>query len=74
MKLSLLIQNLQKVLDEQGDLNCFTAKDDEMNGFNSIEFDPTVFRGEFDGKRLEGVFGMDEDEEEYGHLEKVVII
>lgn len=74
MKLSKLIKTLQKVLDEEGDLDTFTAKDDEMNGFNAICFDPTVFRGEFEGKKLEGVIGLDEDEEDYGHLKKIVVI
>ena len=74
MKLSKLIKTLQKILNKEGDLDAFTAKDDEMNGFNAICFDPTVFRGEFDGKRLESVIGLDENEEDYGHLKKIVVI
>lgn len=74
MKISKIIECLQEILDEEGDLEAYTAKDDEMNGFNPVCFDPTVFRGEFEGKRLESVIGLDESEEDYGHLKKIVVI
>jgi len=78
MKISALIQSLSEILSQEGDLEVYSAIDDEMNGFNSIEFDPTVFWGMMTGtrsNRLDSVVGLDDmnelDEENYT---KVVII
>jgi hypothetical protein len=36
LKLSEVIKGLQDVLDEEGDLECFYAIDDEGNAFNPV--------------------------------------
>ena len=60
MKLSKLIENLQAIQDEFGDLDCIYAKDDEGNGFNYISYNPSV--GEYDGEERE--FYQQNEEEE----------
>ena len=42
MKLSKYIEGLQKTLKKHGDLEVVYAIDDEGNGYNSIQFDPTI--------------------------------
>ena len=59
MKISKLIENLQAIQKEFGDLDCIYAKDDEGNGFNYISYNPSV--GEYDSKGRE----FYQDDEEY---------
>ena len=62
MKLSKLIENLQAIHKEYGDLDCVYAKDDEGNEFQLIHYEPTV--GEYDSE--DRYFEQqDNDNEEY---------
>jgi len=47
MKAQKMIDNLTKLIEQYGDLDLIVAKDDEGNGFNEINYEPTV--GIFDG-------------------------
>ena len=62
MKLSKLIENLQAIHKEYGDLNCVYAKDDEGNGFQPIHYEPSV--GEYD-KEERYFEPQDVDNDEY---------
>lgn len=42
MRISEVIKNLQKIKKENGDLECFTAIDDEGNGYYRVFFDPSI--------------------------------
>lgn len=42
MKISEMIKNLQLLLEEHGDLECWYAKDDEGNGYQSIYYEPSI--------------------------------
>lgn len=42
MKLSKLIENLQAIHEEYGDLDCVYSKDDEGKGHQLIRYEPTV--------------------------------
>jgi hypothetical protein len=43
MKLSNYIAGLQNILDENGDLECYYAKDDEGNGYQKLHYNGSVF-------------------------------
>lgn len=61
MKLQEYINNLQKVLDEHGDLDVVYAVDDEGNGFGEVHFTPTV--GHYSDREF---YSNEEDFEDYG--------
>ena len=42
MKASELIINLQKLIEEHGDLDVIYAKDDEGNGYSEVYYNPSV--------------------------------
>ncbi len=43
MKISDMINNLQKFMEENGDVACYYAVDDEGNGYCPIYFEPTKY-------------------------------
>lgn len=42
MKISEMIENLEAVKKEYGDIDCWYAKDSEGNGYEEICFEPSV--------------------------------
>lgn len=42
MKISEMVNLLNEIKNEFGDLDCWYAKDEEGNGYYPIEFDPSV--------------------------------
>ena len=42
MKITEMIKGLQEVKEKYGDLECWSAVDDEGNGYNKVYYDPTV--------------------------------
>jgi hypothetical protein len=89
MKLSKYIEELNLLLEKHGDLQCYYAKDDEGNGFNELINDGTVmYKGKDDNtvqyidlynidedeEELEMLFDLDDDENVYDLLEKVVCV
>ena len=49
MKISEMIENLQKFMEEHGDLECWYTKDDEGNGYQAIYFKPSFMYANEDG-------------------------
>ena len=43
MKISEMIKNLQEFMVENGDLDCWYARDDEGNGYQRIYYDPSLY-------------------------------
>ena len=42
MKLSEYIKGLEKILEEEGDMDCYYSSDDEGNDYYSLDYDGTV--------------------------------
>lgn len=61
MKVSEMIENLQKFMTEYGDLDCWYAKDDEGNGYNEVYYDPSMYWVDASGE----VYNNTDDLEEY---------
>ena len=67
MKISEMIKNLQEFMNENGDLNCYYAVDDEGNGYGKIHYAPSKYYVSEDGEIM-----LREDLEEYElHIEDV---
>ena len=43
MKVSEMIKNLQEFMNENGDLDCYYAVDDEGNGYSEIHYTPSKY-------------------------------
>lgn len=43
MKISEMIKNLQEFMEENGDLECWYARDDEGNGYQKVYYDPSMY-------------------------------
>lgn len=43
MKISEMIKNLQNLMEENGDLECWYAVDDEGNAYHRIYFKPSMY-------------------------------
>lgn len=43
MKISEMIKNLQEFMEENGDLDCYYAVDDEGNGYSEIHYTPSKY-------------------------------
>lgn len=43
MKVSDMIKNLEAVMAENGDIECYYAEDDEGNAYHPVYFEPTVY-------------------------------
>ena len=67
MKISEMIKNLQKFMEEHGDLECWYAKDDEGNGYQEIYFKPSFMYANEDGEMY-----RKEELEEYELIEEDV--
>ena len=52
MKVSEMIKNLTEFMTEHGDLDCWYAKDDEGNGYQSIYYEPSMYYVDEDGDVL----------------------
>lgn len=54
MKLSEYIENLINTFEQEGDIDCYYAKDDEGNGYQEIGYEPSIMyrRVEDDNREL----------------------
>lgn len=67
MKISEMIKNLQEFMEENGDLDCYYAVDDEGNGYSEIHYTPSKYYVNEYGEVMQY-----EDLEEYElHIEDV---
>ena len=80
MKVSEMIKNLQKFMAENGDIDCYYAKDDEGNGYYEVHYEPTLmYVDEYDeAYSIESIEEDKEDgyltEEEFAKFKKVCIV
>ena len=77
MKISEMIKNLQEFMNENGDIDCYYAVDDEGNGYKPVYYSPTLMFENSSGdlysaRDLEDDDGLDEDDK--AEFNKVCII
>lgn len=77
MKVSEMIKNLQEFMEENGDIDCYYAVDDEGNDYKPVYYSPTLMLENSYGD-LYQVEAIDEDEsldeEERAEFKKVCIV
>ena len=64
MKVSEMIKNLQKFMEEHGDLECWYATDDEGNGYQRVYYEPSTYYVDLDDEIYHG-----EEDLEYFELD-----
>lgn len=77
MKLSQYIEELQKVLKENGDLRCYYAMDDEGNGYQEVVFSPGMCYTDECGQHTISCMYTTGEMEEYdgdGKLEPICMV
>lgn len=62
MKISEMIENLQEFMNENGDIDCYYAEDDEGNGYHEVHYEPTLMYVDEDGEAY-SVKNIEEDKE-----------
>ena len=67
MKVSEMINNLQKFMAENGDVDCYYAVDDEGNAYHPVYFEPSKYYIDEDGEvyQLEDIAPDEESVEGY---------
>ena len=80
MKVSEMIKNLQEFMEENGDIDCYYAVDDEGNGYKEVYYEPTLMYVDEDGGAY-SIESIDEDrkdgyltDEEFAEFKKVCIV
>ena len=80
MKVSEMIKNLQDFIEENGDIDCYYAEDDEGNGYKAVHYSPTLMYVDGDGGAY-SIESIDEDrkdgyltDEEFAEFKKVCIV
>lgn len=77
MKVSEMIKNLQEFMNENGDVDCYYAVDDEGNDYKEVYYKPTLMLENSYGD-LYSVKEIEEDdsldEEERAEFRKVCIV
>lgn len=80
MKVSEMIKNLQEFMEENGDIDCYYAEDDEGNGYKAVHYSPTLMYVDEDGDAY-SIESIDEDkedgyltDEEFAKFKKVCIV
>ena len=73
MKLSEMIENLQKFMDEHGDVDCWWAVDDEGNEYKEGIYEPTLmYKNEYGDAYCQK--DIDDEEVDINDVEKICII
>ena len=70
MKISEMINNLQKFMAEHGDLDCWYAVDDEGNGYAEVHYTPSLYYTDDNGDEMyhpEDMADMYSEEQMYYH-------
>lgn len=65
MKVSEMIKNLQEFMEEYGDIECWYAKDDEGNGYQEVNFEPSLGFVDTYDDGISEVYSNVEELEEY---------
>ena len=80
MKVSEMIKNLQEFMEENGDIDCYYAEDDEGNGYKAVYYSPTLmYVGEDgDGYSIESIEEDRKDgylsDEDFANFKRVCIV
>lgn len=77
MKVSEMIKNLREFMEENGDVDCYYAVDDEGNDYKEVHYKPTLMLENPNGdlysvKEIEEDDSLDEDER--AEFKKVCIV
>ena len=80
MKVSEMIKNLQGFMEENGDIDCYYAEDDEGNGYKAVYYSPTLMYVDEDGEAY-SIESIDEDrkdgylsDEDFANFKRVCIV
>lgn len=80
MKISEMIENLQEFMNENGDIDCYYAEDDEGNGYHEVHYEPTLMYVDEDGGAY-SIKSIEEDredgyltDEEFAKLKRACIV
>lgn len=68
MKISEMIKNLQELMEECGDLECWYAIDDEGNGYNQVVYEPStycIFHDDGEVHHIDDADALEMEPEEY---------
>lgn len=74
MKVSEMIKNLQQFLEENGDVECWYAIDDEGNGYQRVYYDPTLYYVNEYGEVYQQEDYDEADEEDKKDLRPICIV
>lgn len=74
MKISEMIENLEAVMLENGDLEVWYAVDDEGNSYHPIYFEPSVYYANQYGDVFQDEDLEDEDPEDIAELKRICIV
>lgn len=74
MKISQMIKNLQTILSDHGDVECWYAVDDEGNAYQPIHFAPSVYYANHYGDVFQEEDLKDEDPEDITELNAICIV
>ncbi len=74
MKISQMIKNLQTILSDYGDMDCWYAVDDEGNAYYPINWVPSVYYTNHYGDVFREEDLKDEDPEDIAELNAICIV
>lgn len=74
MIISEMIKNLEEVMAENGDIECYYAVDDEGNAYHPVYFVPTVYWMNKYGDMFSEKDLEDEDPDDIAELTQVCIV
>lgn len=74
MKISEMIKNLREFMAENGDLECWYAKDDEGNGYQEVHYEPSLYYVNKDGEVYQNIEDFDLEEVYVDELRQICIV
>jgi hypothetical protein len=74
MKISQMIKNLQTIMTDYGDMDCWYAVDDEGNDYHPIHFEPSVYYANHYGDIFQEEDLKNEDPEDIAELNAICIV
>lgn len=74
MKISQMIKNLQTILSDYGDVDCWYAVDDEGNAYHPINWAPSIYYANHYGDVFQEEDLKDEDPEDIAELNAICIV
>ena len=75
MKVSEMIKNLQKFMEKNGDLDCWYAVDDEGNGYQEVNYSPSLYYiDKFNGEVYATLEDIEECEVDFEDVKTICIV